>query len=518
MKAKILALAVGGFLALMVQRPAWGEDICGDAFITGSEECDDACGFDGCDEFDNGDGCSSTCTIEPGWACEEFDVDFFSFCFTICGDGIQAGFEQCDDGNAINGDGCDTDFTGACVLTGCGNFVVTPDSVEPYADEACDDGNTLDGDGCSADCTAVEPGWVCEDFGYSFCHTNCGDGIFAGQEECEDGNGVNGDGCDDDVDDPLSPGNCTFTSCGNLVQTEGEDCDDGKHCEDGTSCFGDSYCFGIGDELCLPREADFVTDFCDSNCTIPQCGNGIVDHIDIDTLKIIEPCDDANGVNGDGCDNNCTLTACGNGILTEGEICDDGNTANDDGCSAACKPECGDGVQGVNEGCDDGNVSSGDGCSSVCTVEGAADVCGNGIREAGEECDDGNTTSGDGCDADCTDQDFESANPVLVFSGLIEGDSVILNSPDPRDSSSAPAGLVLPSTCACTWSISPLALGRYSSATECQTQLTLDREGNGQISVETDCGLEGSGTFLQSITVQPRPAPESGGCALISSD
>ena len=41
---------------------------CGDAFVdqsgeqTASEECDDG-------DQQNGDGCSSTCTVEPGWNC-----------------------------------------------------------------------------------------------------------------------------------------------------------------------------------------------------------------------------------------------------------------------------------------------------------------------------------------------------------------------------------------------------------------------------------------------------------------
>ncbi|MAO82618.1 MAG: hypothetical protein CMH50_01850, partial [Myxococcales bacterium] len=48
----------------------------------------------------------------------------------------------------------------------------------------------------------------------------CGDGFpQTGQEECDDGNPTDGDGCDS---------NCTATSCGNGVITEGEECDDGN--------------------------------------------------------------------------------------------------------------------------------------------------------------------------------------------------------------------------------------------------------------------------------------------------
>ena len=61
-----------------------------------------------------------------------------------CGDGItQASCgEQCDDANAINGDGCDND----CTLSGCGNGIIT-------GGEECDDGNLINGDGCSALCS-----------------------------------------------------------------------------------------------------------------------------------------------------------------------------------------------------------------------------------------------------------------------------------------------------------------------------------------------------------------------------
>ena len=63
-----------------------------------------------------------------------------------CGDGVWHADEMCDDGNSINGDGCDEN----CTPTGCGNGVIT-------TGEECDDGNTLDGDGCSATCTADNP-------------------------------------------------------------------------------------------------------------------------------------------------------------------------------------------------------------------------------------------------------------------------------------------------------------------------------------------------------------------------
>lgn len=61
-----------------------------------------------------------------------------------CGNGTVDPGEECDDGNAIDGDGC----TASCTI--CGNGVVAPA-------EDCDDGNVADGDGCSAACLADCP-------------------------------------------------------------------------------------------------------------------------------------------------------------------------------------------------------------------------------------------------------------------------------------------------------------------------------------------------------------------------
>jgi cysteine-rich repeat protein len=59
---------------------------------------------------------------------------------TVCGDGVAEGLEECDDGNAIDNDGCDH----TCTLTRCGNGVVN-------AGEACDDGD-LENGACGPTC------------------------------------------------------------------------------------------------------------------------------------------------------------------------------------------------------------------------------------------------------------------------------------------------------------------------------------------------------------------------------
>jgi len=92
-----------------------------------------------------------------------------AFALTCGNDSTEPG-ESCDDGNATDGDGCDTN----CTVSACGNGVVAPG-------EECDDGNLTDGDACTAACAVAV----------------CGDGIVrVGFEQCDDGNHTDGDGCD----------------------------------------------------------------------------------------------------------------------------------------------------------------------------------------------------------------------------------------------------------------------------------------------------------------------------------
>lgn len=131
---------------------------------------------------------------------------------------------------------------------------------------------------------------------------------------------------------------------------------------------------------------------CRDDCTV--CGDGV--------MNGAEQCDDGNGVDNDSCRNNCTVPVCGDGLvdLQLGETCDPpfspaGNNGND--CRDDCTV-CGDGEPNGTEDCDDGNGVDGDDCRNDCTLP----YCGDGILDAGEDCDDGNNLDGDGCQADCT--------------------------------------------------------------------------------------------------------------------
>src|SRR5262249_48897172 len=142
--------------------------LCGNGVVDPGEECDDGNSVDG-------DGCDTNCT------------------FTACGNGITTAGEPCDDGDAIDTNACKSD----CTPNDCGDGAVQ------LGVEQCDDGNATDGDGCDSNCTL----------------TGCGNGIVTNGEECDDGNSIEGDGCDS---------NCTLTACGNRIRTAGEACDDGN--------------------------------------------------------------------------------------------------------------------------------------------------------------------------------------------------------------------------------------------------------------------------------------------------
>jgi len=187
------------------------------------------------------------------------------FAAPTCGNHVVEAGEECDDGNLVDGDGCDS----SCTQTGCGNHIVT-------AGEACDDG--VETPTCDDDCTLVV----------------CGDGNTneAAGEQCDDTNLVDGDGCDT---------NCTPTACGNAIVTSGEDCDDGG---ESTDCDDDCTLVVCGDgnrnttagEECDPPAAGI----CSSSCVIEfVCGDGI--------LSPLEECEDGNVDPGDGCDGNCRI-------------------------------------------------------------------------------------------------------------------------------------------------------------------------------------------------------------------
>ncbi len=190
--------------------------VCGDGAITSGEECDD-------DNAVAGDGCSPACAIEPGWSCAGEP----SVCSETCGDGTldTVAGEECEDGNLAPGDGCsagckieagwicDSDPLPSVCFADCGDEIIVP------GEEGCDDGDTDGTSGCDQACSGPVLGWECDPVtgGKESCNPICGDTLVLGGEACDDGNPDSGDGCS---------AMCALEStCGNGIVEPSEECD-----------------------------------------------------------------------------------------------------------------------------------------------------------------------------------------------------------------------------------------------------------------------------------------------------
>lgn len=170
-----------------------------------------------------------------------------------CGNGIQEPGEYCDDGNLVSGDGCSnicqsegcTDPAaqnydasaviddGSCVYLFCGDGIVSP-----QIGERCDDGNTVDGDGCDSSCEREASYYDEMKHGGSSARMSsiayrrelgCGDGVVSIYEACDDGNNLSNDGCKADCSEfdidlgetdnlPTGQSNESFTATSQSVQ------------------------------------------------------------------------------------------------------------------------------------------------------------------------------------------------------------------------------------------------------------------------------------------------------------
>lgn len=211
----------------------------------------------------------------------------------------------------------------------------------------------------------------------------CGNGVVEATEKCDDGPRNSAETPD------VCRIDCTLPKCGDSVidRQAGEECDDGRF---------------NGDQ---PNR-------CRTDCVLPRCGDAIIDSLSGET------CDTGRG-NSDtlanSCRSNCQSPRCGDGVQDSHEDCDDGNRADSDGCSFYCELErrqtssaavtvlptlrCGNGITEPGEECDTGsnNANVPNNCRQNCILP----RCGDRIQDTGEECDDGNNANGDGCTALC---------------------------------------------------------------------------------------------------------------------
>ena len=199
---------------------------CGDGEVVAPEQCDDGNDADG-------DGCSQSCRVETGWACEGAP----SQCEAVCGDGL----------------------------------VITDQ-------EGCDDGNDAAEDGCGADCS-VETGWSCEGGEPSMCEAVCGDGYVRGEEQCDDGNQADGDGCSAAC--VVEPG----WRC--VSDPEPSVCTEDAFCDDDSGCAADSLCDLLTGRCELPEDVLWVD--CGAG-TCPGQGTPAEPFCDLgDALAAVQP-------------------------------------------------------------------------------------------------------------------------------------------------------------------------------------------------------------------------------------
>jgi cysteine-rich repeat protein len=140
---------------------------CGDGVVESpQEQCDDG-------NMVVMDGCSG-CMVDPFYVCMGEPSD----CYT-CGDGFRNPGEECDDGELVPNQNYDSPgCTNCMVVPGweCFPSVMVVDLCAPvcgdgmwFSDdvvnigfaEQCDDGNVMDGDGCDGNCN-IEDGWECD--------------------------------------------------------------------------------------------------------------------------------------------------------------------------------------------------------------------------------------------------------------------------------------------------------------------------------------------------------------------
>jgi cysteine-rich repeat protein len=379
-------------------RSAWY--LWGDGKREGTETCDDG-------NLISGDGCSSSCAVENGYSWTGGSPTTADTWNTVWGDGKKVGSEQCDDGDGSSGDGWSSSCTVEVGFSCSGGSSSTADTWNPIwgdskrlGTEGWDDGNVIGGDGCSAGCT-VETGWTWSG-GSSTTADTCspiwGDGKKMGSEQCDDGDLVSGDGWS--------------SSC--IVET-------GYSCSGGSSSTPDTWNPIWGDSKRIGSEGwddgDLTGgDGCSGSWTVETgwtwsggspttpdtcteiCGDGKRFN------SVATYWDDGNNISGDGWTNGWAIEA--------GWSWSGGTTTTPDSWSEIC----GDGIRfnSLAAYCDDGGTSTGDGWDNNCAVEtgwiwsggstSVADtcfeICGDGIRfnSISSYWDDGNTLSGDGCD------------------------------------------------------------------------------------------------------------------------
>ena len=218
---------------------------CGDSIVTGTEQCDDG-------NTTNGDGCDNDCTFTCSGPADCSDGLACNGAETCSMPGTTA--SRCNMGAAPPaGTSCGTGqicVGGSCVAARCGDMIVT-------GAEQCDDGNTVNGDGCDNDC-----GWTCTGA------ADCADGnVCNGSETCTSPSTLasrctagtappTGTSCDRDANPAtrdiciMSSGTCALSVCGDSFIDVGRS--PPEQCDDGNTSSGDGCSATCQTETAMP--------------------------------------------------------------------------------------------------------------------------------------------------------------------------------------------------------------------------------------------------------------------------
>jgi cysteine-rich repeat protein len=219
--------------------------------------------------------------------------------------------------------------------------------------EECDDGNLINGDGCEDDCTVTPV---------------CGDGSIQLGEECDDGGTVNGDGCDSTCQ---FEGNiCVETEANNTIAQANV----GPMCtawNGAITTIGDVDYYAVNVATAGSRISAEIVDIGGVTNTCPSLFDSQLYLFDAMGTQLAY--DDDDGFNACSVftslgDPGASNLAPGTYYLAVHEYFDDGTSPPYRLNVSVVAPGCGDGSLQGTEQCDDGNLVDGDGCSSTCTL------------------------------------------------------------------------------------------------------------------------------------------------------